>query len=103
MICLLSSELQLATFLVPAMVDFTVAKKTITENDSTTIECNVAAANPPTVASLKDPQNKDILLVEGVANLTRIKRASSGVYICTANNQVGSPGSKTATITVQCK
>lgn len=97
-----SSELQLPTFLVPAMVNFTVARKTITENDSTTIECK-AHGNPPAVATLKGPKNENISLVNGVANLTRVKRANSGVYTCTANNNVGSSASKAETITVQCK
>ena len=91
----------------------------ITEGDTTTITCEAVGYPPPTVVWNRiDGNFSDRVLVSdsvsvptGFGNVTRVSvnltitnayREDTGVYICSANNIIGSDN-RNVSITVQCK
>ena len=91
----------------------------ITEGDTSTITCEALGYPPPTIVwnridgNLSDRASvsDSVSVPTGYGNVTRVSvnltitnayREDTGVYICSANNNIGSDDSNTS-ITVQCK
>ena len=102
----------------PSIVDpvNNITTVVINENISTEITCETIGYPPPTIVwngTLSDrvSVSDSVSVPTGYGNVTRVRvnltitnasREDAGVYVCFANNSVGSDN-KSINITVQCK
>ena len=91
----------------------------VLENNTTTITCEALGYPPPTVVwsrtngilSDRVSMSNGISVLTGYGNVTRVsvnltitnaRREDTGVYMCSANNSVGSDN-RNGSITIECK
>lgn len=78
----------------------------VIERETANLECAVTAANPNTSITwkwIKTDKAYDVLHNLSIYTINRISRSASGLYNCTAINEVGESEAASISIDVQCK
>lgn len=88
------------------MNSITTSPYRVTEEQEALLVCTLIAANPNNSISWKwfiEGRPGNVLYDEPTYKIQNIKRQMSGVYICTANNSIGTSVPVTINVDVQCK
>ena len=80
----------------------------ICEGSLVTLSCNATGRPTPTITWRKVEDNGTdsaplLPVVDGKYVLSNIQQSANGTYRCTANNRVGVPANRTASVKVECK
>lgn len=84
----------------PPAITVPPLSQTIEEGDSLQLTCKASGRPSPTITWTKD--GKQVATGETL-NVPKSKRTDSGVYTCSADNNVGGPRTAQSVVTVQCK